>query len=121
MARQKDDLLAGRTPRAKAEGRVVQELVNRFRSAKRHFVDTHEITQRTFTDLFDTRQRVGENFGWDRLVVDLAPEDFDRLRRQIAKQWRPTRLGNEIRRVRSLFKFGFEAGLIRNAWMLIGR
>ena len=33
------------TPRVKAEGRVVQELVNRFRSAKRHFVDAHEITR----------------------------------------------------------------------------
>ena len=45
-------------------------------------------------------------------MVDLAAEDFDRLRRQIAKQWGPLRLGNEIERVRSLFKFGFEAGVI---------
>jgi integrase len=110
---QKDDLLAGRTPRVKAEGLTVQELVNRFLSAKRHLVDTREITQRTFSDSFATCQRVGDNFGWGRLVVDLAAEDFDRLRRQIAKQWGPIRLGNEIQRVRSLFKFGFEAGLIQ--------
>lgn len=109
---QKDALLAGRTPRVKTEGFTVHKLVNRFLEAKRHLVDTHEITERTFAELFATCQRIGDNFGWDRLVVDLAAEDFDRLRRQIAKQWGPLRLGNEIQRVRSLFKFGFEAGVI---------
>jgi integrase len=109
---QKDALLAGRTPRVKAEGLTVEDLVNRLLAAKRHLVDTREITQRTFADMYATCQRVLDTFGWDRLVVDLATEDFDRLRRQIAKQWGPVRLGNEIQRVRSLFKFGFEAGLI---------
>jgi integrase len=46
------------------------------------------------------------------LVIDLASDDFDRLRQSIAKQWGPTRLGNEIQRVRSVFKFGYDAGLI---------
>ncbi len=109
---QKDALLAGRTPRVKAEGLTVHDLVNGFLEAKRHLVDTREITERTFAELFATCQRIGDNFGWDRLVVDLAAEDFDRLRRRVAKQWGPLRLGNEIQRVRSLFKFGFEAGLI---------
>ena len=63
-----------------------QELVNRILSAKRHLVDTSEITQRTFADMFATCQRVGDVFGWNRLVVDLTPEDFDGLRRRIAKQ-----------------------------------
>jgi integrase len=111
---QKDALLAGRTPRTKVEGFTVQELVNRFLSAKRHLLDTREIGPRTFSELFATCQRVGDGFGWDRLVVDLAADDFDRLRRQIAKQWGPVRLGNEIQRIRSLFKFGFEAGLIEH-------
>ncbi|MGA2031314.1 MAG: tyrosine-type recombinase/integrase [Thermoguttaceae bacterium] len=109
---QRDDLLAGRTPRVKAEGLTIHDLVNRFLASKRHLVDTREITHRTFSELFAMCERVGDSFGWDRLVVDLAADDFEPLRRQIAKKWGPIRLGNEIQRVRSLFKFGFEAGLI---------
>jgi integrase len=47
-----------------------------------------------------------------RLVDDLAAEDFENLRRHIAKRWGPVRLGNEVQRVRSVFKYGFEAGLM---------
>ena len=47
----------------KTDGFTVQSLVNRFLSTERHLVDTSEITQGTFTDLFDTCQRVGDNFG----------------------------------------------------------
>ena len=108
-------LLAGRTPRTKADGLTIQELCNHFLTAKKSLVDNREITARTFTELYSTCERVGGAFGWNRLVVDLAADDFDRLRRAIAKQWGPIRLGNEIQRVRSLFKYGFEAGLIHNA------
>jgi integrase len=109
---EKDDLLAGRTPRVKAEGLTIYQLTNEFLTAKRHLVDTCELAHRSFADLFDSCQRIGDNFGWDRLVLELAPEDFARLRREFARQWGPTRVGNEIQRVRSVFKFGFEAGLI---------
>jgi integrase len=109
---QKDALLAGRTPRVKTEGLIVQDLVNRFLLAKRHLLDTREIVDRTFVEHFTTCKRVIDTFGWDRLVVDLASDDFERLRQDIAKNWGPVRLGNEIQRVRSLFKYGFEAGLI---------
>jgi integrase len=45
-------------------------------------------------------------------VSDVAADDFGRLRAGIAKKWGPTALGNEIQRVRVLFKFGYDAGLI---------
>ena len=45
-------------------------------------------------------------------MVDLAADDFDKLRVSIAKKWGPVRLGNEIQRVRSVFKYGYDAGLI---------
>jgi hypothetical protein len=47
-----------------------------------------------------------------RLVEDLASDDFEKLRAEIAKVWGPVRLANEIQRVRSVFKYGFEAGLL---------
>ena len=108
---QKDDLLAAAHPRVKVEGFTVENLANAFLAAKRHLLDTQEISPRQFSELFDTCQRVIKTFGWDRLVLDLAPDDFSRLRKQIADKWGPNRLGNEIQRVRSIFKFGRESGL----------
>jgi integrase len=109
---QKDDLLAGRTPRVKAEGFTLRELLDRFVVGKRHLLDTHEISAKHFAELYATCRRIGDAFGLDRLVIDLASEDFDRLRQSIAKQWGPIRLGNEVQRVRSVFKFGYDDGLI---------
>src|SRR5207248_3307042 len=109
---QKDDLYAGRTPRVQGEGLTVRDLLNRFLTAKKHLVDTREITERTLADYFATCKRIGEAFGLSRLVDDLASEDFEQLRAQLAKAWGPVTLGNEIQRVRVVFKYGYDAGLI---------
>jgi integrase len=50
-------------------------------------------------------------FGRIRPVDDLAADDFEMLRADIAKQWGPVRLGNEVQRVRTVFKYGYESGL----------
>jgi integrase len=109
---QKDDLLAGRTPRPKVEGFTLRELLDRFMVSKRDLLNSGEINPRTFADLYGTCKRLGDVFGLHRPVVDLAADDFERLRRTVAKTWGPLRLGNEIQHVRSIFKFGYEAGLI---------
>ncbi len=87
-------------------------MLDRFIVSKRHLLDTSEITPKHFSELYACCKRIGDAFGFTRLVLDLAADDFERLRRSIAKQWGPTRLGNEVQRVRSVFKFGFESGLI---------
>lgn len=110
--RERDDLYAGRTPRVSPEGVTIRDLLNRFLSAKKILVGSGEITPRTFSDYYQTCQRVGEAFGLTRLVVDLASEDFEQLRRQLAKTRGPHALGNEIQRVRVLFKYAYDAGLI---------
>jgi integrase len=51
-------------------------------------------------------------FGKDRLVGDLATEDFDRLRARLAKRLGPVSLGNEVQRIRVVFKHAYDAGLI---------
>ena len=110
---QKDDLLAGRVPRVKVEGLTVRDLCNRFLSAKKDLLNASEINPRTFAELHDTCQRIGDAFGWDRPVSDLVADDFDRLRRASAKQWGPHRLGGEVQRTRCIFKYGVDAGLIQ--------
>jgi hypothetical protein len=109
---QKDDLLAGRTPRAKPEALTLREFLDRFVVSKRCFLDTREISPKHFAELYATCKRIGDSFGVNRLVIDRAADDFERLRKSISKQWGPVRLGNEIQRTRSVFKFGYDAGLI---------
>lgn len=109
---QKDDLLAGRTPRVKTEGFTVKDLCNRFLTTKRHLVDTGEITSRTFADYHSTCLRIAETFGKNRVVIDLAADDFERLRKQFAKTRGPVALGNEVQRVRTVFKYAYDQGLI---------
>ncbi len=108
---QRDDLHAGRTPRVQGEGLTVRDLLNRFLTAKRHLVDAREIAPRTFLDYHATCARVGDAFGLSRLVGDLAADDFERFRAALAKTLGPVSLGNEIQRIRAVFKYGFESGL----------
>jgi integrase len=109
---QKDDLLAGRVPRVAGEGLTVRELLNRFLTAKQHLVDTREITQRHWYDLHGTCERIQEQFGLTRLVVDLASDDFEAFRATLAKTRGPSALSNEIQRTRAVFKFAFDNGLV---------
>lgn len=108
---QRDDLLAGRTPRTKDGELTVGGLCNEFLNSKRHLVDTGEITARTFSDYFSTCERLTTQFGARRPVDDLRPADFDSLRADISKTRGPVALRNEIGRVRVVLKFGLDAGL----------
>ena len=108
----KDDLLAGRTPRTKAGGLTIRDLCNAFLAAKKSRLDTGELAARSFADLHATCKRLGNAFRWNRLVSDLAADDFNGLRRAVAKLWGPARLGGEVRRIKAVFRFGTMAGLI---------
>jgi integrase len=109
---QKDDLLAGRTPRAKGDGLTVADLANHFLTFKQELRDSGELAPRSYDEYHATCEMVVGAFGRNRLVDDLAADDFQALRARFAKRFGPVRLGNSIQRVRSLFKYGYEAGLI---------
>ena len=109
---QRDDLHAGRAPRANRDGLTVAMLVDKFLNTKRHLVDTRELTARSWADYYSTCQRVVEAFGKNRLVEDLRAEDFEKLRAKFAKTRSPVTLGNEIQRVRVLMKYAFDSSLI---------
>ena len=111
----KDDLAAGRVPRSVqvTTGRVdVAFACNSFLTAKRRRVDSGEITERTWKELFNTCQCLTKAFGRDRQVSDLHGADFDDLRSKLAKRLGPVRLTNEVQRVRSVFKYALAEGLI---------
>jgi hypothetical protein len=108
----KDELLAGRKPRPKPEGLTVKDLCNRFLTTKSSLSATGEIRERTFYEYNATCVRIAETIGRNRLVNDLTPADFEHLRTVLAVGRGPVALGNEINRVRMVFKYGEDQGLI---------
>ena len=109
---QKDDLLAGRRPRVKSEGLSVRDLCNRFLTAKRHKLDSGELSPATFADYHASCARIVKAFGANRLVADLDAADFEGLRTTMAKGWGPVTLGNEIQRIRVVFRYAAENQLV---------
>ena len=112
---QADDLHAGRTPRVKADGLTVADLCNRFLTAKHRKLTAGELGPRMFQEYKDTTDRLIADFGKERLVEDLAADDFETLRASMAERWGPVRLGNAITRVKSVFKYALDNGLIERA------
>jgi len=110
---QRDDLLAGRKPRAESvEGVTVGDVVNAFLTDKRALVDSGELTAQHWHDYYRVGRDIAASFGKRRLVADLRAEDFAALRGSMAKTCGPTTLGNRIQRVRSFFKYAYEADMI---------
>src|SRR5262249_5554223 len=108
---QKDDLLAGRTPRSK-DGLSVLEMCTKFLLAKKKVLDSGEIVLRTFHDYKDICKRITNYFGPKRLVDDLRPDDFAAFRAAEAKAGGHVHVANMVQRSRTVFKFAYEAGLI---------
>ncbi len=53
-----------------------------------------------------------ETFGRDRLLTDLLPEDFEKLRARWAAIWGAERLATEINRARTVFNFAWKNGMV---------
>ena len=105
-------MLAGRTPRAKLDGLTVADLVNRFLTHKEQLVETGELKRRTWQDFYTVCERVVSVFGRNRVVSDLAADDFAKLRANFGKTRGPFALVGDVTRTRVLFKWGFDEGLL---------
>jgi integrase len=110
--REKDDLLAGRTPRPDSDAATIRDACNAFLTSKEAKLDNGEIGVRTWQDYKEITDLLISTFGRLRLLSDLHPDDFAKLRAKMAEKWGPVRLGNAVQRVRSVFKYAFDAGLI---------
>lgn len=110
---ERDDLHAGRTPRAKVEGVTLREVLFAFLESKERLCQSGEITPRTFAEHRAVAALLVGAFGENRLVLDIASDDFDKLRAMLAKRYKsPTVLGNWIQRTRCVFRWAWDAGLI---------
>lgn len=109
---QKDALHAGRTQRPDPDALTVKDLCNQFLNLKQQLVDSGELSPRTWTDYKDACDALVGAVGKQRLLSDLAADDFTSLRTKMAKKWGPHRLAKTVQCVRSAFKFAYDAGLI---------
>ena len=110
---QKNDLLAGRTPgRPTVDGLKLKDLCNHFMTAKEQQRDAGGIKPLTFVNYHTTCKMVIESFGKHRLVDDLAADDFNALRSSLVKRLGVHGVSREVQQVRTLFKYGYDAGLI---------
>ncbi|HEX4589937.1 MAG TPA: tyrosine-type recombinase/integrase [Gemmataceae bacterium] len=109
---ERDALHAGRLPREVSAGVTVRELCNKFLNAKLGRVRFGELTNRSWQDYEAACALIIAHFRKSRLVSDLDPEDFNRLRGKLAAKWGPVTLGNVIQRIRVVFKFAWDNGLL---------
>jgi len=96
---QAPDLHAGRQPRDETDGLADYLLAAKFSTTKHADVATRELSQQSLDDYAATCKLVIKAFGKGRLVSDLGPNDFQKLKKRMSRTWGPVRLGNEMNRV----------------------
>lgn len=112
-ADQKDDLIAGRKPRVNRDGLKLVDLADDFLLEKERSRDAGEIRRTTFDHYLVTAKFVVAAFGKSRLVDDLTADDFRQLRADLDKRYGPHALSRKIQCIRTLFKHGYDAGLLQ--------
>lgn len=108
---EKDDLLAGRTPRSRSSAPTVADVCDAFLVHKAELVDSGELAERTFGAYKITTDILVGKFG-NHVAAELRSDDFQALRSKLARRFSPIPLANHIQVVRSVFKFGYDSELL---------
>ena len=108
---EKDDHLAGRTPRSRSGALTVTDLCDRFLVYKDALLQSGELAQRTFDGYKIVTDLLVSTFG-NHVAAEMCPDDFQTIRAKMAKKWGPVRLWNQIQVVRSVFKYGHDTELL---------
>jgi len=103
---------AGRAEVAATSTVTLKELVNSFMNSKQRRLDAGDMGRRSFSDYFVTLMRVAAFFGEKKLIASISPGEFGALRGHLAAKAAPITLCNDIGRIRSLFKYAYEAELL---------
>jgi integrase len=107
---QKDDLHAGRTPRADPQVLTVKDVANDFLNAKKEAQKAGELSPRTWADYRSIMVMLVSGLGKGRLVADLTPDDFAALKAKLAKRNGPARMSTVVQVIRCAFKHAYESG-----------
>jgi integrase len=84
---------------------TVKAACDLFLTAKQAARDAGKITARSFADYLKTCLRVADHWGRDKAVAFLGPDDFAGYQAVCAARWNLITTGNEIQRVKVLFRW----------------
>ncbi len=108
---QRADLFAGREPQpADNVAFTLKDLCNKFLLSKHNKIESGELSRDTFSDYQQTCDSLIDHFGKSQRIDELRPEDFEALRKKLAKRYSVVSLKNEINRCRIVFKFAHDQG-----------
>src|SRR5438445_9747308 len=110
---QKEQLHSAYAPSDDEGALTIYSLCQKFLTTKKMYRDSGELSPHTFDDYAKVCKMLRKAFGRDRLVSDLKPEDFRKLRMQMSKRWGHLRVGNTVNKVKIVFNFGLKDGLLK--------
>jgi hypothetical protein len=93
-------------------GLTLVDLCDEFLTEKDELLCQGELSRRSYADYRRTCERLLDLLGKHRTVESLTHRDFRRVRNTLSKTLGHVAIGNEIQRMRSVFKFGFDNGLL---------
>lgn len=105
------EIQAGRIPKGPS-GLVLKDLANEWLVHKKAKLEAGEIVSDTWKEYHHTCELVLGSIDKELPVAEILPSDFANLRSSLSKRFGPVALGKHIGQVRSLFKYGYDAGLI---------
>lgn len=111
----KDELQAGFDPRIHAEEITLDRLCNEYLHNLKMRFDAGEVGRWTWRDRKKVAADVLEILGRNKVVKQIRPADFARLKNQLSLKHGPTQLKIVISRVKSIFKWGWESELLETA------
>ena len=106
---QREDLHAGRTPRARHDCLTLGEAMDRFLSVKKLAQEAGEIRDRTYNEYEATCVRIAESLGASRWLDDIDETDLAKLRADFSKGKKGTRrpgtVKGDVTRARMVFLY----------------
>ena len=114
------EIQAGRDPRRTGVGRVssseltAADICNLFLERQQRRIDSGEVSRRHFTDNLRSCRRFIDHFGKFMKAGSLKAADFAAYKAAFPSTWGPEKTGNEIQKIRTVFKWAFETELIPN-------
>lgn len=109
---QRDDLHAGREPATPGDRPTLHEVCLVFWKHHQKRCEAGEITEHTFRGNFATCKMLLETLGKNISVEDIRPSDLAKVRAKITKTRKSVATANAMQRVRSVFSFAYDEGLI---------
>lgn len=114
---QRDDLYAGRTPRANGDGVALGLAMDHFLSSKKRQEQSGEIEPKSYRGYEETCDLIAASMGANRLLSDISRTDLETLRADLSKGKRlptlsPTTLKGHLTRARMVFLYINESGLV---------